>query len=136
MKVRLFIFTFLLVASIPITSPAAHLLSPGALELNLTGQSPYPPVMSRPLDLLPVGFDTIATADATFYYSHGNFFQKSMFLQKYIQIAPPVGIIVRSIPDGYSFMIDPYGRYLYEYNNVFYVRTIDGYMVVGQPTGA
>jgi hypothetical protein len=94
--------------------------------------SPYPPVLSQPIDILPEGFITINVANETFYYCKGIFYQKLMRDQKYAIVPPPIGAVVFDIPIGYRYLfID--GVAYYEYQGVYYQRVLEGYRVIFPP---
>jgi hypothetical protein len=94
--------------------------------------SPYPNVLSRPIDILPQGATTINAGDDTFYYCKGIFYQKIMRLQKYVIVPPPIGAVVFTIPQGYQLLLIDETPY-YEYQGVWYRRVLEGYKVVFPP---
>ena len=95
--------------------------------------SPYPDVLSQPIDILPQGFTTISMGDDTYYYCRGVFYQKTVMEQKYVIVPPPVGAIVSDIPVGYELMLIN-GMIYYEYQGVYYKRVLEGYGVIFPPT--
>jgi hypothetical protein len=71
----------------------------------------------------------------TVYYANGLFFQRIYPEQKFAVIPPPVGVTVHSIPDGHSVAVLN-GHSFYEFNGVYYVRTLEGYKVIPPPASA
>jgi len=94
--------------------------------------TPYPPVLSQAIDILPNGFDTIVVGDETFYYSKGVFYKKLVLDDKYTIVSPPIGAVVFSIPEGYQYMLID-GENYYVYQGVYYKRLLDGYKVTYPP---
>jgi len=94
--------------------------------------SPYPPVLSHPIDILPQGFITIRVGDETYYYSNGFFYQKVIRDQQYVVVPPPIGGVVFSIPQGYQLMLINDMSY-YVYQGVYYKRVLEGYKVIYPP---
>jgi len=103
-----------------------------SIELSSPVYSPYPPVLSPAIDILPQGFVTINVGDETYYYYQGIFYQMIMRDQKYVVVPPPVGAVVFNIPKNYQYMfID--GASYYVYQGVYYKRTLEGYKIILPP---
>jgi hypothetical protein len=94
--------------------------------------SPYPHVLSQPIDILPHGFITINVGYETYYYCNGIFYQKIMRDQKYVIVPPPIGAVVFTIPQGYQLMLID-GISYYEYQEVYYKRVLEGFKVISPP---
>ena len=110
------------------TIQAQALLLQGPNDLT----SPYPQVLSSPLEDLPRGFITINVGYETYYYSKGVFYQKIMRDQTYVAVPPPIGAVVFTIPQGYQLMLID-GVSYYEYQGVYYKRVLEGYKVIYPP---
>ena len=94
--------------------------------------SPYPYVLSQPIDNLPQGFITINVGYDFYYYVNGVFYQKVMREQKYVIVPPPIGAVVFAIPQGYELMLIN-GVSYYEFGDVFYRHVLGGYRVIYPP---
>jgi hypothetical protein len=64
----------------------------------------------------------------TYYYDQGSFYVQDP--RGYLAVPPPIGIIVRVIPQ-HARGIDVNGQIYYRYKGVFYVQVPQGYQVVG-----
>ncbi len=132
MKRVLMSFVFMLAITSAITGRAESLYAPDAIEISPVYDSIYPRQLAQPLDILPEGFNTVVAGNSIFYYGNGVFYQRIMLEQKYVQVPPPIGIVVTSIPDDYQLMV--LGRYyVYESHGIFYVRVLEGYRVIPPP---
>jgi len=103
-----------------------------SIEFPSPNRSPYPYVLSAPIDILPQGFVTTTVGDDTYYYCNGIFYQKIMRDQKYVIVPPPIGAVVFTIPQGYQLMLMG-GVSYYEYQGVYYKRVLAGYKVIYPP---
>lgn len=122
----LLILIFIWVAASATSAQALLLQGPNELY------SPYPYVLSRPIDILPQGSITINVGDETYYYCKGIFYQKIVLEQKYVIVPPPIGAVVFTIPQGYQLMLIN-GTTYYEYEGVYYKRDLEGYKVIYPP---
>lgn len=123
---------FIVVWTIVCPLPARAFYLQQSIEFSQPNHSPYPYVLSQPINILPQGFVTINVGDDTFYYCNGVFYQRIMRDQKYVIVPPPIGAVVFNIPQGYELMFMD-GLTYYEYQGVYYKRTLAGYKVIYPP---
>ena len=126
---------FLIIAAVGLLTAAADASMMQEGNDSYAMNSPYPYILSQPLDNLPEGFCTLGTIGMgreIYYYSNGAFYQKLNLLQQYIVVPPPIGAIVDTIPQGYQLMLID-GRTLYEDQGIYYRRVLEGYKVIFPP---
>ncbi len=80
-------------------------------------------------DSAQVGYD-----GQNFYYDQGTFYQQDD-QEQYFAIAPPIGIIVSTLPaNARQVIVD--NQVFYRYKGVFYIQVPQGFQVVGPLPGA
>ncbi len=112
--------------------PAHAFYGQDSIGFSTLPYPPYPYVLSRPVEILPQGFETIVAGDETYYYCQGIFYQKVQLIQQYVIVPPPIGAMVPDIPQGYQLMLIN-GTAYYVVQGVYYVRLLDGYKVIYPP---
>ena len=126
------ILFFVLILSWAGEKPSHAFFFQESIEFSNSNFTPYPYVLSRPIDNLPQGFITITVGYDSYYYANGFFYQKIMRDQKYVMVPPPIGAVVITIPQGYDLMLINGASY-YEYKDVYYKRVLEGYRVTYPP---
>lgn len=132
MKRTLIILFVVLMCDLAGKGQAQAFLLQDSIEFYNAYSSPYPNVLSPPIDNLPEGFTTVNVGYDIYYYFEGVFYQKIMRVQKYVIVPPPVGAVVITIPQGYELMLIN-GVSYYEIGNVYYKRVLEGYRVIFPP---
>ena len=78
------------------------------------------------------GREVIIVGHDRYYYHDGRFFRRGWFGLEFAVAFPPVGLVIGTLPSGYSTIIireEPY----YYYEGVYYRHCPSGYVVVAKP---